>query len=335
VLFDELNRPHRRRRRHRPAGALDGALIVLHGAMGVEDVPDADAEIPGRVRAAIGADRPVVATSTCTPTLSPGLVAAPDMLVGYRTNPHVDMAERGAEAARGSPSCWRPALPRRVPQAAAGVGVADPGHRRRTDALDHARARDEAVAALGLAGASVAVGYPYSDVRSSACRRSPTPPRPRRRKMARSASASAIWARRAAFVPDVVAGAAAVAAALELGGDGRGPAILVDVADNIGGGTPGDGTVALAGLLEARARDAAVVLCDPPAARRARALGVGARFARRGRRRTDRMHGDPVRSTARSPSRRGRVPARGPWMTGQSLSSARSRASTSAGFMSC
>ena len=40
------------------------------------------------------------------------------------------------------------------------------------------------------------------------------------------------------------------------------PVILADIGDNVGGGSPGDGTVLLRELLNAQAQDAVVVLAD-------------------------------------------------------------------------
>ena len=90
--------------------------------------------------------------------------------------------------------------------------------------------------------------------------------------------ASAIWASRHDFVPELVPADQAVRAALA---GPEGPVVLVDVADNVGGGAPGDGTVLLQALLAAGARDAVVVLWAPRAAARCLELGVGARFAGR------------------------------------------------------
>jgi microcystin degradation protein MlrC len=74
--------------------------------------------------------------------------------------------------------------------------------------------------------------------------------------------ASAVWERRSAFVAVLVEPEEAIAAADAL----EGPVVLVDVADNVGGGSPGDGTL-LVRLLEQRARhDAVAVLWDPAAA---------------------------------------------------------------------
>jgi len=54
----------------------------------------------------------------------------------------------------------------------------------------------------------------------------------------------------------------------------EGPVMLVDVGDNIGGGTPGDGTVLLAELLRQGARDAVMVIADAEAVQAAFAAGV-------------------------------------------------------------
>ncbi len=300
------------------AGPFDGALLVLHGAMVVADVPDADATFVARVRAAIGHSHPVVATFDLHANLSPGLVAACDMLVGYRTNPHVDMAARGAEAVarmddllRGQR--WACGF-RKLPL----VSVSQTQVTADEPMRSIMRMRDEAVASLGLVGASVAVGYPYSDVPQLGMAALAYAHDASAAATGAERIARAIWSRRTAFVPEVVPVADAINDAIALAARARAPAILVDVADNIGGGTPGDGTVALAGLLAANAQDAAVVLCDPEAARRACALGVGARFVGKVGARTDRLHGEPVAidgaiSFADSVSYR----RAGPWMTGQ------------------
>jgi len=74
----------------------------------------------------------------------------------------------------------------------------------------------------------------------------------------------------------------------------EGPVMLVDVGDNIGGGTPGDGTVLLAELLRQDARDATMVIADAESVRAAIAAGVRntVRLSVGGK--TDRLHGDPV-----------------------------------------
>jgi microcystin degradation protein MlrC len=72
----------------------------------------------------------------------------------------------------------------------------------------------------------------------------------------------AAWERRAAFTHTLPAAAAAVRAALAEP-EGSGPVVLADVADNVGGGAPGDGTVLLAELLRQGPAGAVVLLAGP------------------------------------------------------------------------
>ena len=52
-----------------------------------------------RVREIVGPDVPVVATFDLHANVSDRMVDLIDAFIGYRTNPHLDMRERGAEAA--------------------------------------------------------------------------------------------------------------------------------------------------------------------------------------------------------------------------------------------
>jgi microcystin degradation protein MlrC len=101
-----------------------------------------------------------------------------------------------------------------------------------------------------------------------------------------------MWeARRELFVP---CPSPEEAVRLALASD-RKPVVLVDLGDNVGGGSAGDGTVLLAELLRQRAVGAVVVLCDPEAVQVARQAGPGGRFECAVGGRVDRLHGDPVR----------------------------------------
>ena len=79
---------------------VDGVLLVLHGAMMAEGVPDATGEVLGRVRALVGPQVPVVGTLDLHANVTERMVAEATALIGYHTAPHVDMFETGARAAR-------------------------------------------------------------------------------------------------------------------------------------------------------------------------------------------------------------------------------------------
>jgi len=83
----------------REAGPLDAVYICNHGAMVAEHEDDPDGALIAAVRACVGPDVPVVVTLDLHGNISPRMVSDSDLIVGYRTNPHVDMRERGEEAA--------------------------------------------------------------------------------------------------------------------------------------------------------------------------------------------------------------------------------------------
>ena len=110
--------------------------------------------------------------------------------------------------------------------------------------------------------------------------------------------ASGLLARRADFVPDLVS----PEEALDRAERSPAPVCLLDMGDNVGGGSAGDGTV-IAHLIAARRGPAAfVALYDPEAARRAHDVGVGARATFTVGGTTDDLHGPPltVAATVRS-----------------------------------
>src|SRR5439155_8136394 len=70
------------------------------------------------------------------------------------------------------------------------------------------------------------------------------------------------------------------------------PVCLLDMGDNVGGGSPGDGTTLLHAL-HGSVGPAFVCLCDPIAWRAALQVGVGNRGPLRVGGRTDQLHGEP------------------------------------------
>ncbi len=253
----------------------DGVLLALHGAMVADGIDEADAHVVQALRDAVGPDIPIVCTIDYHANVSASFVAAADVLIGYDTLPHVDMAERGREAAtvmaRLLAGAARPAKAFRklplltVPQM---QGTAE-APMRDLMALTH-----RLEASPDLLTASIVVGFPYCDVpqlglsvlaygtEAAADHAADT-------------IADAIWRRRADFKPTLFAPADAVAAAVRAN---RGPIFLVEPADNVGGGAPGDGTNLLRALLAADAQDAACVIWDPIAAAAAARIGVGGRY---------------------------------------------------------
>ena len=80
-------------------GPLDGVYIASHGAMVATEDLDPDGTLYERVRASVGSETPIIATLDLHANISDRMVEKTDLLIGYRTNPHVDQIERGEEAA--------------------------------------------------------------------------------------------------------------------------------------------------------------------------------------------------------------------------------------------
>lgn len=81
------------------AEGLDGVIVVLPGAMVVQGTPDPAADLALAVRGIVGRRRPIVAVVDFLSNLSAELVQATDACLTGRTNPSVDDAECGADAA--------------------------------------------------------------------------------------------------------------------------------------------------------------------------------------------------------------------------------------------
>ena len=82
------------------AGArpLDGLVLSLHGAMATDDFDDADLELIQSCRQILGST-PIAVCLDLHANVTGGMVRAADLLIGYRTDPHVDMAATGERIA--------------------------------------------------------------------------------------------------------------------------------------------------------------------------------------------------------------------------------------------
>jgi microcystin degradation protein MlrC len=82
------------------AGRLDGVYCVLHGAGLAAQDHDPEGTILALVRRIVGPEVPVVASFDLHANVSDANVELVNAYIGYRTNPHLDMRERGAESRR-------------------------------------------------------------------------------------------------------------------------------------------------------------------------------------------------------------------------------------------
>ena len=83
----------------RRAGELHAVYLDLHGAMVTQHLPDGEGELLSRVRAVVGEHIPVVASLDLHANVTRRMLSHADILIAYRTYPHIDMAETGARVA--------------------------------------------------------------------------------------------------------------------------------------------------------------------------------------------------------------------------------------------
>jgi microcystin degradation protein MlrC len=151
---------------------------------------------------------------------------------------------------------------------------------------------EQVLARPGMLSASVAEGYPYADVAEMGM--SFLAVHDGEAAAAREAAqwlARRAWEQRAAFVGEAPSPAAALRAAMAAP---RGPVVLMDVGDNIGGGSPGDSTVLLEEAQRLGVRRFLQTLCDPAAVSACVAAGLGATLDLHVGAHTDERHGRPV-----------------------------------------
>ncbi len=280
--------------RLKAAAPLHGVLLSLHGAMVSENYADADGEILRRVRRAVGPQIPVVVTIDYHANVTPQMVEFCDAMIGYDTYPHIDQFERAQEAAsilrgiltgRLRPVMWlarRPLLPHILKQVTGEAPV--------SDLL--ACAHDLETRSPNLT-VTVCAGFPYCDVPDAGF--SVIAVSNADREAAHSAAeqiADQAWERRDDFTVRLPGPEDAVRCALAAD---EGLTVLADVSDNLGAGTPGDGTVLLAELLRQGAQDALVLLPDRAAVATAITAGVRETVTLTVGAKGDRYHGEPVR----------------------------------------
>jgi microcystin degradation protein MlrC len=259
-------------------GPLDGVFLELHGAMVAEGHDDAEGELLRRVRAVVGAGVPIAASLDPHCNLTRAMVERAEVLVPYRTYPHVDGKFAGQRATelllerirRGTP--WARAfrqLDFLIPitmqctlvEPMAGV-MAE-------------RARLEA--APGVKELAWCFGFPYADFADCGAAIAAWAETAEAAEEAVDALAEVVAAREPQFAGAVLDEAAGVARGMAAARGAARPVVLADTQDNPGGGGHGDTTGLLAELIRQGAEGAVLCLInDAESAAACHAAGEGA-----------------------------------------------------------
>lgn len=243
----------------------DAIFLVLHGAMVTASTPDVEGEVLDRIAARYGSARPpVFGVFDLHANLGPGSVRHAEGLVAYRENPHADAREAAVRASELLARCLdegrRPEMrlaSLRVVWPPTGTGTADAPM-----APLQALARRLESEAASIWAINVVPGYAYADTPHTGLSFSAIGTDAGVLDRALDQLGEAAWALRHDGLPDERQPEALMAEILPVT---RGPVILTEPSDNIGGGAPGDATGLLRVLLRHAVPSALVVLNDPQA----------------------------------------------------------------------
>ncbi len=306
----------------RNQGPWDGVLLALHGAAVSEEFPDMDGEFTRAVREIVGPDVPVGATLDMHANISKATVANTDVCIVWRTCPHLDTKVRGRKTAeliyRTVTGEINPVQFIEMPPMLVNIVKQFTGQEPMKGLVDECVEANEIA---GVLDTSISEGYPYSDVDEMGMSWIAITDGDAglAEKTARDMAAIA-WTKRVDlnrpvasieealtqaqaryvgpkpygaenFVPD---DGSALAEAEPSEHSHLGPFVLMEVGDNIGGGSSADSTHILKVAKEMGVDGYLQSLYDPEAVEACVAAGVGAELALDVGGHTDDMHGEPI-----------------------------------------
>ncbi len=257
----------------------DAVLLDLHGAMVTKSFDDAEGELLRRIRA-VAPQVPLAVALDLHGNVTAQMVDAANVIVGFKTYPHIDMYETGAHAARLLFE-WRDGGDRTH------VAWAQPpllSHtlRSATDegAMQRAVQRAQAMEAEGLLAATVFAGFSLADIPEAGVSVVTVGRNEVQAQRAADELAQQIWRERDGFIYSSAPLADSVArAGKQRAQSSGGPVLLLDHGDNVMSG----GTCDTTDLLEACLRQGLTrigvgPLADPPTVAQAISAGIGARI---------------------------------------------------------
>ncbi|MFT5447566.1 MAG: microcystin degradation protein MlrC [Gammaproteobacteria bacterium] len=227
--------------------------------------------------------------------LTQRMVDACDATVLYQTNPHLDQRARGKEAARlllrtlrgeinPTQAAAMPPISINIEKQLTAQSPCAQMYTRSAQLREHDKVLSH----------SIALGFPYADVAEMGagfvCITDNDP------ALAQTlADEMAQWLldHRHAFVAELIS----VEDAIEQACTSGGPVCLLDMGDNVGGGSAGDGTYIAQAVLARGGPKTFVSVFDPPTVRHALHAGLGATLELAVGGKTDKMHGLPLQST--------------------------------------
>lgn len=265
---------------------LDGFLLDFHGAMSVEGLDDAEADLATAIRGVLGDEALISASMDLHGNVSDELFDCCDLLTAYRTAPHIDPPETRERAARNLVEAlerWATTGERPL-RALVHIPILLPGEMTSTQ-VEPGRGLYKAVAEaaerVGVIDVACLMGFPWADQPRCTGVVVATGTDPVATSEAAREIAARYWAARDDFVFVGPVGTFDECLAESLASPET-PYLISDTGDNPGAGGADDVTFAIHALLTSEElavsgrRVLVASLHDPGAAALAHAEGVGA-----------------------------------------------------------
>lgn len=284
---------------HEHADELDGVMLPLHGAMVPEHLDDGEGPLIARVREAVGPDVPISVALDLHGNVTEQMMAESDILVGYKTYPHLDKADTGRLAmdilvetmdAAVEPSMHYERPPQIIyqPKAYTPSGPM-------AEIMDRAREHE---ARDGVLGVSVFAGYYHADIPEMGVSIPVvTDDDPALAEEISRDLAETLWERRDEFIEEYPGPEEAVAEAKEMAASStnEGPVVMGDFGSNPGGGGASNGTTIPRAMIEQEVENAGyAIMYDPETVQACLDAGVGERTTVSLGGKTDDRHGEPI-----------------------------------------
>jgi microcystin degradation protein MlrC len=285
-------------------GPFDAMLLSLHGAMVVEHADDGEGLLLRLIRDKVGRRLPIGVTLDLHANVTDAMAGLADVMISYRTYPHVDqyeIATRAAELIAGAMA--GEIRPTTVVARGAMLDGADHGRTTAPGPMTEVLASaDGFLEEPGVLAISINGGFPWADIGDTGPSALVTGDGddPRYREIAEALIAE-VWDKRHRSTVETVGLDAAMARLRPPAASASGrTVVLADFGDNPGGGGTGDSTGLLGAMIAAGIEDAAfATICDPEAAATCAEAGVGASLGLALGGKLDARYGAPLKVSGR------------------------------------
>ena len=263
------------------AQGLDAVHLSLHGAMVTSACDDPEGELMARIRATPGAEKlPIYCVGDLHGTMTPRMGNLSNCMIYYRECPHTDAYDSAVLSTDLLARCLKSGV---VPKhfvlvtpivwPPTGTGTRDGPMRALEDAARRIEKDVPGVLAVNVVGGYAFSDVPYAGVAFSIITEGDADDA----QDALRELAGIAWDMRQGGIPRQHDLDKVVRDFKEKNSAANGPVLLVEPADNIGGGAPGDGTDVMRALLKYDIEGAGVAIADAKSVQALQDVAIGAK----------------------------------------------------------